>query len=247
MHRILPVLLAFMGCTAENLDPFDLAGYGYEYYPLEIGKYRIYRIDSIQFDLGEGNLPTRDSSTFYLREDFVEEVSNLGRDGENLVRIERYRSESLDGPWSIFDVITRSRTTNQAYSSENNVQLINLVFPVKTGIRWDGDAFVKDRLVVFVQGESLEMYKEWEFEILSSGVSEKVGENTYPDVVTVQQADSDNPIEKRYSIEKYAKDVGLIFREREIVDSYCKQLGVLDQCIGKEWIEKAGRGFFTRE
>ena len=247
MDRILAyfILLVVCSCTDEVHDPIDAGIYGYEYYPLEVGTSRTYKIDSIQFDVGAGNLPTQDSSTFYLREDVVELIEDL--EGKDVYRVERYRAESPQGPWSIFDVITQSRTINQAFYTENNVRLINLVFPIRKGVRWKGDAFVKDRLIVFIQGESLEMYKGWDFRVLSADSSEILVGQEYQEVATIQQADSDNPIERRYSLEKYAKGIGLVFRERQIVDSYCKQLGVLDQCLGKEWIEKAGRGFFTRE
>lgn len=238
-------ILFFAGCAAEVEDPIDLATYGYDYYPLEVGKYRIYQIDSIQFDLGAGNLPVLDSATFFMREEVVEKFAD--GEGIDVYRIERYRADKPDGPWQIFDVITQSRTVNQGYQTENNVRLINLVFPVKKGLRWDGTVFVKNGLIVFILGETLEMYKGWEFEILNTDTAEVVGNKEYAAVTTVQQSDSDNPIEKRFSIEKYAKGVGMVMRERQIVDSYCKYLGVLDQCIGKEWSEKAGRGFFTRE
>ncbi len=232
-------------CNSTVEDPIDESVYGYDYYPLEVGKYRTYKVDSIQFDVGARDLPVVDSSSFYLRVEIVEVYKD--HEGIDIYRAERHRGTSVDGPWDIVDVLTYSRSVNQGFYTENNVRLINLVFPVEEGVIWDGNSYVKDDLIVFINGESIEMFKGWNFEITSEGVAEEIGGNNYPETATIVQADTDNIIEKRYSTEKYAKGVGLVFRERQIVDSYCKYIGVNDQCVNKEWIEKAGRGFFMRE
>lgn len=242
---IVVIVLALIGCKDELLQPLDESIYGYEYYPLEVGKFRIYRVDSIQFDVGANDLPIQDSSTFYVRDDVVEIFQDAT--GADVYRIERYRSADPGGPWSIQDVVTQSRTTNQAYYTENNIRQINLVFPMRQGERWDGNAFIKDDINVFIRGEAIEMYKGWDYEVLSVDNSESLGDIAFENVATVQQADNDNEIEFRFSREKYAKNIGLIFRHREIMDSYCKYIGTNESCVGKAWREKAGRGFIMRE
>ena len=249
MHRnfwtFLLLTICFVSCKDELAAPIDESVYGYEYLPLEMGKFRIYQVDSIQFDIGASDLPIQDSSTFYVREEVVEIFTD--ETGIDVYRIERYRSEDPGGPWFVQDVITQSRTVNQAYYSENNVRLINLVFPVQEGVRWDGNAFIKEDINVFIRGEAIEMYKGWDYEILSVDVPETLGSIMFEHVATVQQADNNNEIEYRFSREKYARGVGLIFRHREILDSYCKYIGTNEACFGKAWREKAGRGFIMRE
>lgn len=247
MWRYLVLLLVFtlLQCTMSVEDPLDENELGYNYYPLQVGSERIYQIDSIQFDLGDGGLPVYDSTTFYLREIVKEIIPDL--EEKDLYRIERSRADTLAGPWTIVDVITRQLTGGQAFSTENNIKLINLVFPVRRDVRWNGTSYLNDQIIVYVRGEKIEMYKDWEFKVLDEGIPEQVGGLQYDAVATIQQCDSDNPFEKRYSIEKYAKGIGLVFRERQIVDSRCKFLGDNAQCVGLEWKEKAGRGFFTQE
>ncbi|MBK8506411.1 MAG: hypothetical protein IPL46_31955 [Saprospiraceae bacterium] len=239
------VPLLGLNCSDELEAPIDEDSYGYSYYPLKVGQTRIYRIDSLQFDIGLGGLPIHDSTTFYLKEE-IKELS-IDLEGNDLYRVERSRSDKQTGPYTAFDVMTRSRSTNQGYSTENNIRLINLIFPVEKNKIWKGTSFINDQIIVFVRGESIEMFKGWEFEVLEEGVSEQIGDKSYSEIATVRQADTDNPFEKRYSIEKYAKEIGLVYRERQIVDSNCKYLGDNAACVGLEWIEKAGRGFFTRE
>jgi hypothetical protein len=248
MNRFLILLLFSIisqSCSEEFETPIDVEIYGYAYYPLKVGQTRIYKIDSLQFDLGSDNLPVYDSTSFYLKEE-IKELS-IDLEGNDLYIVERSRSERQEGPYRVVDVMTRSRNTNQAYSTENNIRLINLVFPIEKNKTWKGTSFINDQIIVFIRGELIEMYKGWEFEVLEEGVSEQIGDKVYAQTTTIRQADTDNPFEKRYSIEKYAKEVGLVYRERQIVDSFCKYRGDNALCVGLEWIEKAGRGFFTRE
>lgn len=239
------VLCTVVACSSELEDSIDQAIYGYDYFPLELGRYRVYEVDSLQYDLGASNLPVVDSSRFYIREEMVEVFTN--QLGETIYRIERYRANTLGDPWQIVDVTTESRSVNQAYHGENNLRFINLVFPVETGLEWDGTAFIPEDLIIYVRGEAIEMFKSWSYKILSSGETETIGGFTYEEVATVQQADNDNAIEFRFGVEKYAKGIGLVYKERQIYDSYCKYIGQTEPCIGKAWHEIAGRGFLTRE
>ncbi|MFT6021272.1 MAG: hypothetical protein ACI9CQ_004079, partial [Saprospiraceae bacterium] len=63
------------------------------------------------------------------------------------------------------------------------------------------------------------------------------GDFAFEEVTTIQLADEENLLEKRYGIEKYAKGVGLIFKELQIYNT---------QDIENEtepWEVKTERGF----
>ncbi len=239
------LLLVLSACSQKMEDPIDQSTYGYDYNPLSLGSYRIYQVDSLQYDLGSNNLPVVDSVRYYVKEEVVESYNNAA--GETVYRSERYRAQQLGDAWVSLDVVTQSRSATQSYYAAGNLRYINLVFPIKEGITWDGNAFIPEDMKIFIRGESMQMFSNWEYRVLSSGVSEVVGDLSYDEVATIQQADSDNVIERRYSIEKYARGVGLIWRQREILDSYCKYTGDQGPCVGKSWHQKAGRGFRTIE
>jgi hypothetical protein len=61
-------------------------------------------------------------------------------------------------------------------------------------------------------------------------------------VVTVQNADSENLIELRLAHEKYARGVGLVYRELWILDTQC-----IEDCIGMTWEQKAEKGFILKQ
>jgi hypothetical protein len=61
-------------------------------------------------------------------------------------------------------------------------------------------------------------------------------------VLTVREADSENLIELRRSRVKYAKGIGLVYRELWVLDTQC-----IEQCDGKPWEEKAEKGFILSQ
>ena len=61
------------------------------------------------------------------------------------------------------------------------------------------------------------------------------------------QANEDTEIERRYVLEKYARNVGLVSRTDTIVDSRCKRLGDFIPCLGMPWIEKGEKGYIMNQ
>ncbi|MEL6865958.1 MAG: hypothetical protein AAFP19_16145, partial [Bacteroidota bacterium] len=61
----------------------------------------------------------------------------------------------------------------------------------------------------------------------------------FDSVATIYQADNENAIELRYSIEKYARNIGLVYREMRILDTQA--------IVDDPWEEKAQKGFIIRQ
>ena len=61
----------------ESLSPEEVE-VGYEYYPIEIGKYITYQVDSILYDPTDGRI-VRDSSSIQLRETITKSFQNFFR------------------------------------------------------------------------------------------------------------------------------------------------------------------------
>lgn len=242
---ILLTALVLLSCKEEPADLVDPQVYGHEYFPLEVGKYRIYEVDSLQFDLGAGDRPVVDSSHFFMRLETVEEY--IDQTGQTNYRVERSRANELGDPWEIMDVIVESRTVNQAFYVEDNLRFIPLVFPLRENLEWDGLAYFPDDIVIFVKGETLEIFDNWQHRVVSTGTQEQIGGMSYSDVATIEQVADTNIVELRYSIEKYASSIGLVYRERQMIDSFCKYIGETQPCLGLSWREQAGRGFLMRE
>src|SRR5690606_4036576 len=84
------LLVVLAGCT-DSAEP-DPSKMGYQYYPIEVGDYRIYYVTNIrtQFDKG-------DTTRFFLREvvksTFVDQTNTLN------YRIERYSRPNIRSQW----------------------------------------------------------------------------------------------------------------------------------------------------
>jgi len=112
---------------------------------------------------------------------------------------------------------------------------VNLRLELKK-ILAEGNQF--DELIdVLVADERVQVYKDWgDYECTAKGISLSAGGTNYQDVLTIQQGEFNSDIERRYAVEHYAPNVGLIKKEMEILDTQCV-------CPGETWIEKAEKGF----
>jgi len=224
----------FLNLSCKETPDLFQVELGKEYFPLAVGKYVVYEVDSTVFD------PTGDSAIIYSTTFVKEEIVDTLHDNlsNTLYKIERSERKNETQPWQTKKVLTASIQEFQAIRTEDNLRFIKLVFPLKKNKTWDGNIYFDPSIIVTVAGESLEMFKSWDYKILSVGQAETIGDTLFDEVTTVQQAESENLIELRQSIEKYAKGIGLIYREAWILDTQC-----IEGCIGKTWHEKAEKGF----
>ena len=246
MNRYQTLLLLFLftallySCS-ENTKTEDFnVEFGYEYFPLEIGQYRTYVVDSTLYDIGpSAEIIVRKSRTFVKHEITDTIMDNLGRIGYVVERYERV-NDSLQ--WEIKDIWTTFKTDSEAEWVEENLRFIKMVFPLKDGVSWNGNRFIDATTIVSVAGESVEVFKSWSYEVQDMGIAMNYSALNFDDVAIISQADSENLIEIRESEEHYAKGVGLVFREMRILDTQC-----ISECEGQTWEEKAEKGFILRQ
>lgn len=230
-----------LGCLAQSCetetDDYQ-SGPGPEYFPLEVGKYKIYEVDSTIFD------PTGDSLIAFSKTFFKEEVVDTLTDNQGEIRykVERYERNLETAPWQVTKVFTRSIHGNQAIETIDNLRFIKITFPVRKNNTWDGLVYFDPGLIVTVAGESIEMFKGWSYRVLDAGLPDSVGQFAFQDVATIQESDMENLIELRKSTEKYALGLGLVYRERWILDTQC-----IEDCEGLGWEEKAEKGFIVKQ
>lgn len=226
----------FAACkeTPDDYNPDP----GQDYYPLTVGKFVEYQMDSTIFD------PNGDTtvyqSTYFLKEEIVDTLTD--NNGNLLFRIEQYQRASDTLPWAISKVLTASIQDNQAIRTEDNLRFIKLIFPVKKNKSWDGNVHFQNSQIVTVAGESLEMFKGWGYRIRLADEPATVGNFTFDKTITVEEAENENLIELRRSNAVYAKNIGLVYREVWVLDTQC-----IDDCIGQPWEEKAEKGFILKQ
>ena len=71
--------------------------------------------------------------------------------------------------------------------------------------------YIRKDTTIAIPGGTIDVYKDWEdFVITSIDSSETIAGITYDSVLTIKRVDKTNNIERRYSYEKYAKNIGFI-------------------------------------
>ena len=240
------LLLVFVvSCNKQTVEDFDV-DFGYDYFPLEVGKYLIYESDSIIYD------PIAEGTEVLITKTFVKEAITdtvVDNSGNTWYRVERSDRKDPEDSWVLKRILWLSRTESQALRNEDNLRFISMIFPAQEGVQWDGNAFFDETLIIPVAGESVEMYKSWSYEILSVGAAFEEEGLSFPDVIEVSMADNENLIERRFAREAYARGIGLVFRELLILDTQCQVCcnGDFALCEGIPWENKAEKGFILRQ
>lgn len=200
MKRFLPVfLLVFLlaACSKDEENPeIDL---GYDYFPIEIGQFVEYKVDSIAYDL-EGD---HDTSSYYVREVIESEIIDALK--EPALRIERYKKDSLNHEWELVDIWSAKRTTNNAQRVEEDKRYLRLVFPVTNSAQWDGNA--------------LNTEEEWRHVYTEIGASKSYGDLSFSNTITVLQREFKSLIDDQYAYEVYAPGVGLIEKYYKVLET----------------------------
>ena len=282
-----------MSCGKNEIaEPTPL---GYEYYPLEIGSYLVYQVDSVIFDPDIGGT-RKDSSSSQIKEVVVDSF----RDASNalMYRIERYHRADENANWVIRNVFSKGIVDRKGIYVDDNLRFIKLSFPLREFKNWDGNLYFDEYLEVDVAGEPIQIFLDRTYEIEEVGIPFA----EFDDVISVVSARQDsviqidyyrygqkqprctetdntyyylgdnecidtslhtNPIEYRSVIEKYARNVGLVYREMKFMNAQCEKnsgtyidpcdpfythCDVLPTaCDSLTWEEKAETGFIMTQ
>ncbi|MFZ4545202.1 MAG: hypothetical protein ACOYOA_14205 [Saprospiraceae bacterium] len=236
IYLIFFMIFIVFACGKDENEKLPSENKGYDYYPLQTGKYKIFQVDSILFDSVASGVKI-DSFRTYLKEEIVDTFKNAL--GTVVYRIERYEKKVLNDPWIFKDIVAAEKDSTKAIRLENNFRLLKLVFPVHGRQIWNSTLYIDNTVEVKAGKKEIVMFKNWEGEVFSFGKAETIKGKNYEDVLDVYQANDENSIELRRVREKYAKGIGLISNEMEILDT---------QKPGPQpWRKKAQKGFILHQ
>lgn len=186
----------------------------------------MYDIDSTVYD------ELSQTSTLYkyrIKEKFTENF--IDNEGKSAIRIERYikkynPAKPYDSiPYTIKEVWMANADDKKVQVVENNIRYTKLIFPIKQSATWNGNA--NNNL-----GELNYSYSYID-------KAETFNGNSLPNTLFVIQRDDKTLIAQQYYSEKYAKGVGLVYREIKDIYSNNVVAGVpIEQRIEKGVIYK---------
>jgi len=183
----------------------------YEYFPVDLGSWLEYEVvDITHTSFGS------DTMKYFLKEIKANEF--IDNEGEVSQRIERFWKFDISDQYVIKDVWYTKRTITTAENVEENNRYTKLIFPIKFGAYWDGNAY--------------NSFNEWEYEYDSIHEPYMLNATLFDSTLKVIQRDNYNAVEYENCHEVYAKDVGLIYKK--YIDLSINLYNILDINEGVE-------------
>lgn len=216
MFRLLLLFLMvvlFLSCRKKDKVDAEPVSLGKEYYPETIGKFVVYDVDSTWY-----NELTYQPTTVKYR--IKETFTRVFTDNENkpAIRIERYikyynPNKSYDSiPYVIKDVWQANVTDRSAEVAEENIRYVKLVFPVQEGKSWNGNA------------RNTGSERNYRLEYIDR--PETINGISLEKTLSVKQIDFRTLISYQFAQEKYARGIGLVYREIKDIYSNTVVAGV---------------------
>lgn len=201
----LALSLALSSCYDEDLSGIDL---GYDYFPVQLGSYVTYEVDSIWRDDIIG--PIGSGQRSYVLRDINESIF-LDEEGREAIRVER--SREVNQGWVIKDIWSRVVIPEYAEQNEENVIFVKHNFPVVAGKSWDGHIRATPQSIQEYYGAS-NIPTDWEYTYTDVNEPYTIGGLTFDSTVTVVQIDRPAVFGiSVYAKEVYAKNVGMIHKQ----------------------------------
>lgn len=190
-------LISVASCIPKSdFDPDTLIGP--QYYPTKKGQFVVYEVRQTLHKSLAADLMTH----FYRKEVLADTFTDIS--GKPAYRIERFRRATHTQPWQIDSVWVLRKTNNRLIKIEHNRPFIKLVFPIKHGMRWDGNA---------LNSFAAEQYKAEMLETPFKLDSQKILPQS---LRIVHRADS-SLVNKNLRYEVYAKDIGMVYKKTEVL------------------------------
>lgn len=231
------LLFILISCSENEIEIIDPNSYGFDYYPVEIGRSWTFKTDSILYKKQIGIIV--DTTTSFLREEVTDSFRNAER--ALIYRIDIFHTPDTNLAWEQVNSYFIQKDDQQIKKTENGLQYIKLVFPVRKNKSWSGNSAISPKTEIAVQGEILRPFTDnWFYNYKYTEQLDTIGERVYNKVCLVSETDDENLLEKRFSIAKYARGIGPVYKEQWLLDTQ-------DLNASVPFERKAERGMILRQ
>ena len=181
-------VLCLSSCQ-NNAQTVPLA-FGYEFFPLEIGRYMIYEVTKTNYPSNQPII----IENYQLKEEVVDTFRSASK--VKLYVLERYVRADETKNWKIDSVWVASRTNNQGIRQENNISFVRLTFPLKDKLVWNGNFFNNNA--------------REDYQIESFNKPLVINKLNFPKTLKVQQVNDSSLVRLTRRSEIYAENVGIV-------------------------------------
>ncbi|WP_421765433.1 hypothetical protein [Ekhidna sp.] len=186
---LIPAIFILSSCNeTKEVDPATL---GYDYYPLNLGEYRIYDVEEINY-----LITGFDTTIYQLREIIFDSIPS--NDQITYLLRRDIRASELDD-WESDSVWTVTSTANYLAITENNIPFMKLTFPVIQGRAWDGNSLnSRNELTYYYQP-------------IENAIIDSIATEDHTQVIIEDIGENITGIDLRSEI--YARGVGLVEKD----------------------------------
>jgi hypothetical protein len=214
MRKLLFLSAAFIVLLAtacsKKTEVLDLGNIG-DYNLQQPGKVIVYKLDSLLYI----NFGQKDTVVSYFIKDSVmaKITDNLGRPA---YRIFRYIRKAATDAWQSNNTFMTVPSDNSVEYVENNQRYLKLKQPLRDGYSWKGNTYID----TYSLNSEFKYLDDWDYVYENIDATITISGISVPNTITVNQRDEvignitdlNSYSEKNLGIEKYAKGIGLVYR-----------------------------------
>jgi len=215
LYLLICVILA-TGCTKKAGSITQLQAT--DIYPLSVGKVFIYRMDSTVLNSARTGFLV---NTYFAKDSVESQFYDAT--GRLSFRIFRYITDTAyQTGWNYASTIISIFDVNHVEYIENNLKFVTIVQPISDGITWYGNKYINTDTADNSGYIPYKYFDKWQYVYQNSNQPYTVLMGTFDSTFTILQQDELSPNvpvgsvpyqQKNYSIEIYAKNTGLIYKE----------------------------------
>jgi hypothetical protein len=214
LRKNFPYYLLFsilLSCDSKNNVTPDTTTTDLQYFPTTIGKYVVYDVKKINFKYAQ----KPDTLFYQLKEVLADTFIDLEK--KQAYKLERYirykrNKETLpnetDSTWKIDSVWSARVDPKQVLVYESNIPYVKLAFPLSNGKQWNGNQY---------NIKGTENYTASTFFDFDPSIKSQ-----FESTIAIIQKNDSSAINKDKRVEVYAKNIGLIYVEKQVYEDACK-------------------------
>ena len=200
LRFILCIVLAY-SCKKDTKDTTSSIVLGYDYYPLTINSYIIYNVVDISVDATVGKF---DTARYQLKEVIADSIFSADTTVKRF-KIERYTRKDITQPWDFKNAWQVIQSKTYLIRIEDNIPLVKQVYPMSIDMTWNINRY--------------DTLPEKTNTLLSFDKQDTINGTIFLKVAQTVQNDFSSFYQKQYETEKYARGVGLVYKQLIDVES----------------------------
>jgi hypothetical protein len=195
------LVLCLHSCKKDSKDTTNNIVLGYDYYPLKTGSYIIYNVEEITIDAAVGKF---DTLRYQLKELLADTIFSTDSTIKRY-KIDRFIRLDSTLAWDVKNVWQVIQSKICLIRIEDNVSLVKQVYPMSTGQTWNINRY--------------DTLPQKTNTLLSFDKQDTLNGKIYDKVAQTVQADFSSFYQKQYETEKYARGIGLIYKQLIDIES----------------------------